>query len=224
MSWPSGCWTSRWNAPAGRATRPDRASSTGSGPRSRWRRARCTMLRSRPRPDCYLWRSRISSSLQLVAVAIVVHIERGALETAAESGKRAKRSGSPRIAPHVGEFLTPAGGCGSPRVSSSGSPTCCGVAIGSRRAVCGGPASGGRRGPGACRARREALAAKLAGEQLALARQFGAPGALGRSLRSAALAIGGDDRLALLGRRSRSSSTVRRGWLWLTCWPTWGWN
>ena len=61
MSWLTGCWTPRWNVPAGRATRPGRASSTRSAPRSRWRRVRCTMRRSRPRPGCCWWRSRISS-------------------------------------------------------------------------------------------------------------------------------------------------------------------
>jgi DNA-binding NarL/FixJ family response regulator len=41
-------------------------------------------------------------------------------------------------------------------------------------------------------------AASLAREQMAAARLFGAPGALGMSLRTAASAIGGDERLALL--------------------------
>src|SRR5215472_8854452 len=41
-------------------------------------------------------------------------------------------------------------------------------------------------------------AATLAREQLAAARRVGAPGALGMSLRTAALAIGGDEGLALL--------------------------
>ena len=41
-------------------------------------------------------------------------------------------------------------------------------------------------------------ATKLAREQLAAARRVGAPGALGMSLRTAALAIGGDEGLALL--------------------------
>lgn len=41
-------------------------------------------------------------------------------------------------------------------------------------------------------------AARLAGEELTMARRVGAPGALGMSLRAAALAIGGDERLALL--------------------------
>lgn len=41
-------------------------------------------------------------------------------------------------------------------------------------------------------------AARLAGEQLTMARRVGAPGALGMSLRAAALVGGGDERLALL--------------------------
>jgi DNA-binding CsgD family transcriptional regulator len=50
-------------------------------------------------------------------------------------------------------------------------------------------------------------AAKLAREQLAAARRVGAPGALGLSLRTAALAIGGDEGLALL----REAAAVLEG-------------
>ena len=60
-------------------------------------------------------------------------------------------------------------------------------------------------------------AARLAREQLAMARRVGAPGMLGRSLRAAAAAIGGDERLgAAAGGRVGARGAATRGSSWRT--------
>lgn len=138
--------------------------------------------------------------LQLVAVAIEAAIERGALAEAAELGPMAEALDAPEDRSYVSDLL---------------------VARGRLRIAQGRPREGledllwcGRRlealnvlWPSVWRALAaqalaslgdEETARSLAREQLAIARQVGSPGALGMSLRAAAAAIGGDQRLPLL--------------------------
>ncbi|HEY7261214.1 MAG TPA: AAA family ATPase [Trebonia sp.] len=136
----------------------------------------------------------------LVAVAMTVHVERGALDAAAGLAATGEEMGITQERSYVLEFLTARG-----RLRIAQGQLEEGVAdllwCGQRfeaRAV---------RWPSTWRAyAAPALAAlgdnqradKLAREQVAAARQVGAPGALGMSLRTAGLAIGGDEGLALL--------------------------
>ena len=137
---------------------------------------------------------------QLVAVATTVHIERGALTTAAElepigeaMGISENRShgadllvarGRLRIAQgHVLEGLADLLWCGE-RLQALGLRW-----LSSWRAYAA---------PALAPLGDEQTAARLVREQLALARRVGAPGALGMSLRAAALANASDDRLGLL--------------------------
>ena len=62
MSSRSDCSTSDWRGRVGRVTRPGRASSTASAPRSRSRGDRFTTPRSRPRPACDWSRNSILRS------------------------------------------------------------------------------------------------------------------------------------------------------------------
>lgn len=138
--------------------------------------------------------------LQLIAIAIVVHIERGALAPAAELAQRGEALGIAEDRTYVAEYL---------------------IARGRLRIAQGHVREGvadllwcGERlqaldlfwpsdwktfvAPALASLGENQTAAKLAREQLAAARRVGAPAALGMSLRAAALAIGGDERLALL--------------------------
>lgn len=139
------------------------------------------------------------TALLLVTVAITVHIERGELDAAARWAQTGEAFGIANRA-HVNDFLTARG-----RLRIAQGRLEEGVAdllwCGQRREA------RGQRWPSDWKAYAapavavlgdKQLAVKLAREQLAAARRFGAPGALGMSLRAAALAIGGDDRLALL--------------------------
>lgn len=139
------------------------------------------------------------TALLLVTVAITVHIERGELDAAARRAQTGEAFGIANRA-HVNDFLTARG-----RLRIAQGRLEEGVAdllwCGQRREA------RGQRWPSDWKAHAapavaalgdKELAVKLAHEQLAAARRFGAPGALGLSLRTAALAIGGDDGLALL--------------------------
>jgi DNA-binding CsgD family transcriptional regulator len=138
-------------------------------------------------------------ALLLVAVAISVHIERGDLEAADRLARTGETLGIANRA-HVSDFLIARG-----RLRIAQGRLEEGVAdlmrCGQRREA------RGQRWPSDWKAHAapalaalgdEQLAARLAREQLAAARRVGVPGALGMSLRTAAVAIGGDDRLALL--------------------------
>jgi DNA-binding CsgD family transcriptional regulator len=138
--------------------------------------------------------------LGLLAVAIAVHVERGDLDTADELARRGEALGVAEDRAYLDEYLVARG----------------------RLRIAHGQVDRGAADLMWCGERLEALglrwltpwrafaapalaslgetqtAARLAREQLALARRAGSPGALGLSLRAAALAIGGDERLALL--------------------------
>jgi DNA-binding CsgD family transcriptional regulator len=138
-------------------------------------------------------------ALMLVAVAITVHVERGDLDAAGRLAQAGEEFGIADRA-HISEFLTARG-----RLRIAQGRLEAGVAdllrCGQRREARGQRWPGDWRAyaaPAAAALGDEQLAVKLAREQLTIARQVGAPGALGMSLRTAALAIGGDDRLALL--------------------------
>ena len=138
--------------------------------------------------------------LQLVAVAIVVHVERGALTDAAELVPIGEALGIPEDRTYAADFLVAR----------------------ARLRIAQGHVEAGVADLLWCGQRLEALgvlwpsdwkavaalalallddrqtAARLAREQLSVARQVGAPGALGMSLRAAARTVSGGERLALL--------------------------
>jgi DNA-binding CsgD family transcriptional regulator len=140
------------------------------------------------------------AALQLIAVAMTVQIERGALEAAAELSERGEAIGIAEDRTHIDMYLVARG-----RLR---------IAQGRVRDGVGDLLGCGRRleplkvrwprdwnafaAPALASLGETETAAKLAREQLAMARQVGVAGALGRALRSAAAAIGGDERLGLL--------------------------
>jgi DNA-binding CsgD family transcriptional regulator len=137
---------------------------------------------------------------QLVAVAIVVHIERGTLDAAADLAQTGEALGIGEDRVYVAEFLIARG-----RLRIAQGHVEEGVAdllwCGQRLEALGllWPSDWKAfAAPALASLGEKQLATKLAREQLAAARRVGAPGALGRSLRAAAAAAGGDDRLALL--------------------------
>jgi len=138
--------------------------------------------------------------LQLLAVAMTVHIERGELDAAAELASRVEPAAVAEDHTYVPGFL---------------------VARGRLRIAQGRPDEGvadllwcGRRlaaygllwpsdwkawaAPPLAALGQDRQARRLAREQVAMARQVGAAGALGMSLRAAALVTGGDEGLDLL--------------------------
>ena len=137
---------------------------------------------------------------QLLAVAIVVHIERGALETAAELAQTGEALGVAEDRLYMDQFLIARG-----RLR---------IAQGQLREGVADLMWCGERleaydvhwpsdwkafaAPALASLGESQTAATLAREQLATARRVGAPGALGRALRIAGLAIGGDEGLGLL--------------------------
>jgi DNA-binding CsgD family transcriptional regulator len=140
------------------------------------------------------------AALQLIAVAMTVQIERGALETAEELSRRGEALGVAEDRTYVDAYLTARGRlriaqgraregvddllwCGR-RLAALGLVWPCGWSAYAAPAL----AALGESEP----------AARLAREHLVVARQVGAPGALGLALRTAAAAIGGDERPALL--------------------------
>jgi DNA-binding CsgD family transcriptional regulator len=147
--------------------------------------------------------------LQLLAVAMVVHIERGDLAAAAELAQQGEALGIAEDRLYLDQFL---------------------VARGRLRIAQGDVREGvadlmwcGRRlepyglrwpsdwkayaAPALASLGESQAAARLAREQVEVARRVGAPGALGRSLRTAGLAIGGQEGLGLL---EEAVSTLER--------------
>ena len=136
----------------------------------------------------------------LVAVAMTVHIERGALDAAAGLAAAGEAMGITDERTYVLEFLTARG-----RLRIAQGQLEEGVAdllwCGQRfetRAVQWPSAWRAHAAPALAALGDKQRAGKLAREQVAAARRVGAPGALGMSLRTAALAIGGDEGLVLL--------------------------
>src|SRR5215510_9357343 len=136
----------------------------------------------------------------LVAVAMTVQIERGALDAAAGLARTGEAMGITEERTYVLEFLTARGRLriAQGQLEEGVADLLWCIQRLEARAV---------RWPSTCRAYAAPVlaslgdkqrATKLAREQMAAARQVGAPGALGMSLRTAALAIGGDEGLALL--------------------------
>jgi DNA-binding CsgD family transcriptional regulator len=137
---------------------------------------------------------------QLLAVAISVHVERGDLDTADELARRGDALGIAEDRAFVDEYLVARGRLriAQGRVEEGVADLVwCGErleALGVRwltpwRAFAA---------PALASLGETQTASRLAREQLALARRAGTPGALGLSLRAAALAVGGDERLPLL--------------------------
>jgi DNA-binding CsgD family transcriptional regulator len=138
--------------------------------------------------------------LQLLAVAIVVHIERGDLAAAAELAQTGEALGMAEDRIYLDQYLIARG-----RLRIAQGDVREGVAdlmwCGQRLEAYDLPWSSGWKAfaaPALASLDESETAARLAREQLAVARHVGAPGALGRSLRAAGLAIGGDEGLALL--------------------------
>jgi len=138
--------------------------------------------------------------LQLVAIAMVVHIERGELEAAADLARAGESVGIAENRLYLEEFLT---GRGRLRIAQGRLEE--GAAdllwCGQRLEALGVTWPSEWRAfaaPALASLGQPELAVKLAREQVAAARRFGAPGALGRSLRAAALAVGGGEALGLL--------------------------
>jgi DNA-binding CsgD family transcriptional regulator len=139
-------------------------------------------------------------ALLLVAVAMTVHIERGSLDMATGLARTGEAMGTAEESTYGLEFLTARG-----RLRIAQGRVEEGVAdllwCGERsedRALAWPTTWRAYAAPALASLGDKQQAAKLAREQLAAARRVGAPGALGMSLRTAALAIGGDEGLALL--------------------------
>ena len=139
-------------------------------------------------------------ALLLVAVAMTVHIERGELDAAAELARTGEAIGIAEDRTHVTEFLIARGRLriAQGRLEEGVADLLwCGRRLADRAALW--PSTWrAYAAPALAALGDKQRAAKLAREQLAAARRVGAPGALGMSLRTAALAIGGDEGLALL--------------------------
>jgi DNA-binding CsgD family transcriptional regulator/tetratricopeptide (TPR) repeat protein len=135
----------------------------------------------------------------LVALAMTVHIERGALDAAADLAQTGEAMGITEERAYVLEFLTARG-----RLRIAQGQLKEGVAdllwCGQRfetRAVQWPSSWRAHAAPALAALGDRQQADQLAREQVAAARRVGAPGALGMSLRTAARAIGGDEGLAL---------------------------
>ena len=161
--------------------------------------------------------------LQLLAVAMVVHIERGDLEAAAELAQAGEAVGIAEDRLYLDQFLVARG-----RLRIAQGDVREGVAD---LMWCGQRLEAyDLRWPSDWRAfaapalaslGESQTAARLAREQLAIARRVGAPGALGLSLRTAGLAIGGDEGLAAArGSGLGPGTTAPRASSWLTRSPT----
>src|SRR5215467_12861663 len=136
----------------------------------------------------------------LVAVAMTVHIERGALDAAAGLARTGEAIGIAEERTYVTEFLTARGRL---RIAQGqleegvADLLWCSQRLAERAALW--PSTWrAYAAPALASLGDKQQATKLAREQLAAARRVGAPGALGMSLRTAAQAIGGDEGLALL--------------------------
>jgi DNA-binding CsgD family transcriptional regulator len=138
--------------------------------------------------------------LQLLAVAMVVHVERGDLDAAAELAQTGETVGIAEDRLYVDHFLVARGRLriaeGDVREGAGDLMWC-----GQRLEAYDVPWPGDWKvfaAPALASLGDSETAARLAREHLAIARRVGTPGALGRSLRSAGLAIGGREGLALL--------------------------
>src|SRR5215475_1816274 len=134
----------------------------------------------------------------LVAVAMTVHLERGALDAAAGLARTGEAMGITEERAYVLEFLTARGRL---RIAQGRLEEGVADLLWCRqrleaRAVQWPSTWRAYAAPALASLGDKQRAAKLAREQMAAARQVGAPGALGMSLRTAALAIGGDEGLA----------------------------
>ncbi len=135
----------------------------------------------------------------LVAVAMTVQIERGALDAAAALARTGEAMGITEERTYVLEFLTARGRL---RIAQGqleegvADFLWCSQRLGAR-AVQWPSTWRAHAAPALASLGDKQRATRLAREQLAAARRVGAPGALGMSLRTAALAIGGDEGLAL---------------------------
>jgi len=136
----------------------------------------------------------------LVAVAMTVHIERGALDAAAGLARTGEAIGIAEERTYVTEFMTARG-----RLRIAQGQLEEGVADLlwcrqrlAERAAAWPSTWRAHAAPALAELGDKQRAVKFAREQLAAARRVGAPGALGLSLRTAALAVGGDEGLALL--------------------------
>ncbi len=138
--------------------------------------------------------------LQLLAVAMTVQIERGDLEAAAELAETGEAVGIAEDRLYLDQFLVARGRLriaeGEVREGAHELIWC-----GRRLEAYDVPWPGDWKvfaAPALASLGESEMAAGLGREQLAIARRVGAPGALGRALRSAGLAIGGREGLELL--------------------------
>jgi DNA-binding CsgD family transcriptional regulator len=136
----------------------------------------------------------------LVAVAMTVHIERGELDAAAGLARTGEAIGIAEERTYVTEFITARG-----RLRIAQGQLEEGVADLlwcrqrlAERAAAWPSTWRAYAAPTLATLGDKQRAATLAREQLAAARRVGAPGALGMSLRTAAMPVGGDEGLALL--------------------------
>ena len=136
----------------------------------------------------------------LVAVAMTVHIERGELDAAAGLARTGEAIGIAEDRTYVTEFITARGRL---RIAQGqldegvADLLWCSQRLADRAALW--PSTWrAYAAPALAALGDKQRAAKLAREQLAAARRVGAPGGLGMSLRTAALAVGDDERVALL--------------------------
>ena len=146
---------------------------------------------------------------QLLAVAIVAHVERGAFETAAELAQTGEALGIAEDRLYVDQFLIARG-----RLRIAQGHVREGVAdlmwCGQRREAYGvlWPSDWKAfAAPALASLGESEAAARLAREHMAMAGRVGSPAALGLSLRGAGLTIGGDEGLALL---EQAVSTLER--------------
>jgi len=137
---------------------------------------------------------------KLLAVAMVVHIERGELDAAAGLARRGEAIGTAEDLTYVSDFLTARGQL---RIAQGQLEE--GVAdllwCGQRTVAAGvlWPSTWrAHASPALAALGDRPMAVRLAREQLVVAQRSGAHGALGMSLRAAAQAIGGDEALSLL--------------------------
>lgn len=138
--------------------------------------------------------------LQLLAVAIVVYVERGELEAAAELAQTGESLGLAEDRTYVGDFLVARG-----RLRIAQGRVADGVAdllwCGDRLAALNLQWPSDWKlfaAPALVELGDRERAAQLAHEQLAMARRVGVPGAIGTSMRAVALTSDGEHKLALL--------------------------
>ena len=199
-TWRSGSSMSRWKAPVARATRRDRASSTGSAPRSRWRRGRFTTRRSRPRPGCSSCGNRISPCCSSSPWPWSCRSSVAMSRPRPTLPERETRSGVADDRVYIDDYLVARGRLriAQDRVREGVDDLLwCGQRLEALQVMW---PSDWRAfaAPALASLGEHERATQLAHEQVAMARRVGAPGALGMSLRTAGLAIGGDEGLALL--------------------------